>query len=203
MAAQKEIETNPDHKLKVTAAAAGAGGFDLTGMLSEISVDKPYAKPSYLAFILQAYNKTYNWNRPLNDFFQEPYASKIPGLFNGVATAGTINSSLSTDPKKLFNQEFYARLKQDDAEVTLKKALVANTIYTNWVPGSPTKIYQGTADESVFYQNSKDTYDHFMAAGAQNLEFIPIKGGTHSSSITPMMMEVIPWFKSFKDSTKI
>lgn len=200
MATQKEIETNPAHKLQVTAAAAGAGGFDLTGMLAEISSEKPYSKPSYLAFILQAYNKTYNWNRPLSDFFQEPYASKLPGLFDGVTTAGTINRSLSNDPKKLFNPVFYAELKKSDGELVLKQALVNNTIYTNWVPASPTKIFQGTADESVFYQNSKKTYDYFIAAGAKQLEFIPVKGGTHGSSIEPMMMEVIPWFKSLSSN---
>ena len=200
MAAQKEIETNPAHGLKVTAAAAGAGGFDLTGMLSEISADKPYSKPSYLAFILQSYNTVYSWNRPLTDFFREPYASQIPGLFNGIATAGTINRSLSTDPKALFNPEFYTTLKKANGESELKKALVQNTIYTDWVPASPTKIYQGTEDQSVFFQNSKATYDKLIAAGAKDLEFIPIPGGTHSSSIEPMFMQVIRWFKSLKNN---
>jgi len=200
MAAQKEIETNPAHGLKVTAAAAGAGGFDLTGMLSEISADKPYTKPSYLAFILQSYNNVYSWNRPLTDFFREPYASQIPGLFNGIATAGTINRSLTNDPKALFNPEFYATLKKANGESELKKALVQNTIYTDWVPASPTKIYQGTEDQSVFFQNSKATYDKLIAAGAKDLEFISIPGGTHSSSIEPMFMKVIPWFKSLKNN---
>jgi alpha-beta hydrolase superfamily lysophospholipase len=198
MAAQKEIETHPEHKLKVTAAAAGAGGFDLTGMLTEISTPRSYSKPSYLAFILQSYNKTYSWNRPLSDFFQEPYATRIPNLFNGVASAGTINRSLSTDPAKLFNQSFYVNLTKPEEELALKKALVNNTIYTNWTPASSTRIYQGTHDESVFYQNSKITYDKLKAAGAKDLAFIPIQNGTHSSSIGPMMMDVIPWFKSLK-----
>jgi len=200
MAAQKEIETNPAHGLNVTAAAAGAGGFDLTGMLSEISTDKPYTKPSYLAFILQSYNTVYSWNRPLTDFFQEPYASQIPELFNGVTTAGTINRSLTQDPKALFNPDFYASLKDPNGELELKEALVKNTIYTDWVPASPTKIYQGTEDQSVFFQNSKDTYDKLIAAGAKNLEFISIPGGTHSSSIEPMFINVIPWFKSLKNN---
>ena len=200
MAAQKEIETNPAHGLKVTAAAAGAGGFDLTGMLAEISEDKPYTKPSYLAFILQSYNTVYSWNRPLTDFFREPYAAQIPGLFDGITTAGTINRSLTTDPKALFNPDFYANLKKADGELELKQALVKNTIYTDWVPVSPTKIYQGTEDQSVFFQNSKDTYEKLMATGAKNLEFISIPGGTHSSSIEPMLMQVIPWFKSLKNN---
>lgn len=198
LAAQKEIETNPEHQLKVTAAAAGAGGFDLTGMLSEISADKPYTKPAYLAFILQAYSHTYNWNRPLTDFFQEPYASQLPRLFDGVASAGTINRSLAANPAQLFNPDFYANLKKAEGELALKKALADNSIHTNWVPLSPTRIYQGTHDESVFFQNSKNTYEKLKAAGAKDLSFTAIQQGTHSSSIGPMMMAVIPWFKSLK-----
>ncbi|WP_051359887.1 alpha/beta hydrolase family protein [Adhaeribacter aquaticus] len=198
MAAQKEIETNSAHKLKVTASAAGAGGFDLTGMLGEISESKPYSNPNYLAFILQSYNKTYDWNRPMSDFFQEPYATNIPGLFNGINSAGTINRALTSDPTKLFSPTFYANLQKSDGELALKKALVANSIYTNWVPATPTKIYQGTADQSVFFENSKTTYDKLKAAGAKDLEFITIQGGTHSSSVEPMMLSVIPWFRSLK-----
>jgi pimeloyl-ACP methyl ester carboxylesterase len=198
MATQKEIETNPQHKLKVTAAAAGAGGYDLTNMLSEISSDKEYTKPSYLAFILQSYNTTYDWKRPMTDFFQEPYTGKIPQLFNGVNTAGTINRSLSFDPNKLFNPTFYANLKKSDGELALKQALVKNSLAVDWVPTSPLKMYHGTADESVFYQNSKGTYDKFIAGGAKDVEFITIPKGTHGSSINPMMMAVIPWFKSLK-----
>src|SRR5687767_14440408 len=51
LAAQKEIESDPVHKLKVTASASGAGGYDLTGMLGEVTSGKAYPNPSYLAFI--------------------------------------------------------------------------------------------------------------------------------------------------------
>jgi hypothetical protein len=50
----------------------------------------------------------------------------------------------------------------------------------------------------VFFQNSKTTYDKLKAAGAKDIKFIPIQNGTHSSSIGPMMMDVIPWFKSLQ-----
>ena len=202
LAAQKEIESNPKHNLTVTASASGAGGYDLADMLAEVKSGKPYPNPSYLAFILQAFNSANNWNRPLTELFKEPYASQIPDLFNGVASAGAINRALPKEPEKLFNPEFFSNLRKEDGELALKKALVENSIVTNWVPQSPTKIYQGTADAVVFYQNSKNSYDKFISAGAKNLEFIPIKGGTHGSSIEPMLMSVIPWFQSLKETPK-
>ncbi len=199
MAAQKEIETHPEHGLTVTAAAAGAGGYDLTGMLAAITTGQAYGNPSYLAFVLQSYNTTYNWNRPLTDFFQEPYASRIPELFNGTAGAGKINNSLAKNPAELFNTTFYANLKKPEGEQILKQALVDNS-FLNWAPQSPTRLYHGTADQSVFYQTSQTVFDRFKAAGAPQVELIPIPGGTHSSSLEPMVLSVIPWIESFNAS---
>ena len=195
MAAQKEIETNPDHQLTLTAAAAGAGGYDLTGMLSGIAATSTYANPAFLAFIIQAYNTTYDWKRPLTDFFQEPYASKISTLLDGTKDIDAINQELTTSPTALFNPTFYANLTNPAGETTLKKALTDNS-FLDWVPKSPTRLYHGTADESVFYQTSEATFNRFKAAGTTNVEFIPIPGGMHRTSIEPMMANALPWMES-------
>lgn len=195
MAAQKEIETNPDHKLTLTAAAAGAGGYDLTGMLSGIAATTNYANPAFLAFIVQAYNTTYDWKRPLTDFFQEPYATNIPALLDGTKDIDAINQGLTTSPSALFNPTFYTNLANPAGETTLKKALTDNS-FLDWVPKSPTRLYHGTADESVFYQTSESTFNRFKAAGATNVEFIPVPGGMHRTSIVPMMADALPWIES-------
>ncbi|PSR53831.1 hypothetical protein AHMF7605_10020 [Adhaeribacter arboris] len=195
MAAQKEIETNPAHKLTLTAVAAGAGGYDLTGMLSGIATTTTYVNPSFLAFIIQAYNTTYDWKRPLTDFFQEPYATNIPTLFDGTKEIDAINQGLTTSPAALFNPTFYANLQNPTGEQALKKALTDNS-FLDWVPKSPTRLYHGTADESVFYSTSESTYNRFKAAGATNVEFFPIEGGMHRTSIEPMMTNALPWIES-------
>ncbi|QMU29472.1 alpha/beta hydrolase family protein [Adhaeribacter radiodurans] len=195
MAAQKEIETNPDHKLTLTAAAAGAGGYDLTGMLTGIATTTTYPNPSFLAFIIQAYNTTYDWKRPLTDFFQEPYATTIPALFDGTKDIDAINQGLTNSPAALFNPAFYAGLQNPTGEQTLKKALTDNSFLT-WVPKSPTRLYHGTADEAVFYSTSETTFNRFKAAGATNVEFFPIEGGMHRTSIETMMINALPWLES-------
>jgi hypothetical protein len=57
-------------------------------------------------------------------------------------------------------------------------------------------MYHGTADEAVFFQTSQTTYSRFIAAGSTQLTFIPIPGGTHGTSVIPMMLDVLPWFES-------
>ncbi|MGV3538718.1 MAG: lipase family protein [Rufibacter sp.] len=197
LAAQKEIEENPAHGLTVTATGAGAGGYDLEGMLKQVVSGQNYNYPSYLAYILSAYNTTNSWNRPLTDFFQEPYASRVSTIFNGTQSGSPINNALTNDPSKLFNPTFLANLKGDGEQV-LKAALKQNSL-KNWVPNSPTRLYHGTSDTTVPFANSQETYNAMVAAGGSaNVKFVSIKGGTHSSSLEPMIKDLIPWIESLK-----
>ncbi|MBX0333339.1 lipase family protein [Pontibacter sp. HSC-14F20] len=196
LAAQKEIETNPQHGLYITAVGAGAGGYDLTKMLADVVAERPYTYPAYLAYVLMSYNKTYEWNRPLTDFFQEPYATRLATLFNGQHNGSAINQQLTTQPKQLFSPAFLEGLR-GNGEQALKKALQDNS-FNNWVPQSPTRLYHGTADVIVPYANSEQTYERMKAAGAPNLELIPVKNGHHGSSLIPMLTDLIPWMQSFE-----
>ena len=196
MAAQQEIETNAQHGLTLTAAAAGAGGYDLPGMLGGVAAASTYATPAFLALFLQAYNTTYGWNRPLTDFFQAPYATQLPALLDGTKARADIDAALTTSPAALFTPAFYASLGSTSGEPVLKQKLQDNS-FLNWVPRSPTRLYHGTADASVFYQTSATTFARFQAAGAANVAFFPIAGGTHETSIAPMMADALPWLLSF------
>jgi pimeloyl-ACP methyl ester carboxylesterase len=195
MAAQKEIEMNPAHNLTLTAAAEGAGGYDLPAMVSGITAGTTYAAPSFLALLIKAYDSTYNWNRPYADFFLEPYAGKIPTLLNGSKKRSEVDAALTTSTTALFNPVFFAGLKDPAGETVFKLLLTANSFLT-WVPKSPTRLYHGTSDEAVFYQTSVNTYNRFKAAGATNVEFFPIPNGTHDSSIQPMIVNALPWIQS-------
>jgi pimeloyl-ACP methyl ester carboxylesterase len=196
LAAQKEIEENPAHGLTVTASGAGAGGYDLEGMLARVVSGEAYQYPANLAFILHAYNVTYDWNRPMTDFFQEPYASRLQELLNGTRSSSSINPALATDPAKLFNPAFLAALK-GEGEQALKTALKRNSL-KHFVPKSPTRLYHGTADNMVPYVNSTVTFEAMKAAGATQVKFVPIKEGTHFSSLEPMIRDLIPWIEGFR-----
>ncbi|MDX5419025.1 MAG: lipase family protein [Hymenobacteraceae bacterium] len=196
LAAQKEIETNQEHGLRVTASGAGAGGYDLTEMLDDVIAGKPYSYPAYLAYVLMSYNKSYSWNRPLTDFYKEPYATRLAGLFNGQHSGGDINRQLTTMPHELFSEQFLDGLR-GGGEQALKQALQQNS-FNDWVPKSPTRLYHGTADVIVPYANSANTYNRMKAGGAPNLALVPIQGGTHGSSLIPMLSDLIPWMQSFE-----
>ncbi|MES2828805.1 MAG: lipase family protein [Bacteroidota bacterium] len=194
LAAQREIELNPSHQLTVTASAAGGGGFDLKTMVSEISSKPTYAGAAYLALMLNSYNLVYDWKRPLNSFFNEPYASNILSLLDGTKDSQTISSALTNDLSILLNPVFLADLKTEGKESILKDSFVQNSFF-DWYPKGLTRLYHGTADEIVPYKSTQTTFDAFKAAGATNLTLRPLNGN-HFNSATLMMADVLPWLIS-------
>jgi pimeloyl-ACP methyl ester carboxylesterase len=195
LAAAKEIETNPTHGLTVKAVAAGAGGYDLKEMLSGISTNTYYSYPSYLAFVIMSYNNTYEWNKPLTYFFKPRYAEVLDTYMNGNFGGWTINQKLTTDLNELFDADFYSRLKEEDQELQFKQAIQLNTIDA-WKTKVPTRLYHGTDDEIIPYENSEITLANFEKAGSTSVTLTSIPGGTHGSSFTPMIRDLVPWFVS-------
>ena len=197
LAAAEEIENNPEHQLTVKAVAAGAGGYDLTEMLKSITTSSYYSYPGYLAFVLMSYNNTYDWNKPLSYFFQDKYAKALESSMNGNYGGSYINSKLTTHVPSLLAPGFYTSLKSEAGEKQLKDALTSNSIY-GWNTKVPTRLYHGTKDEIIPYQNSETTLKSFQAAGTKNVTLTPIPTGTHSSSFFPMLQQFIPWFETMR-----
>jgi alpha-beta hydrolase superfamily lysophospholipase len=195
LATLRELETNTAHGLKVTASAAGAGGYDLTDMLQKIVLSNYYSYPAYLAFIIQSYNTVYDWNQSYSYFFNEPYASLLDTLLKGDKEGAYINKKLTTRMDSLFHPVFYATLK-GSGEMTFKKVLADNSL-TNWKPSSPIRLYHGTADEVIPYSNSEQTLRKLKENGASNIELYPVQDGNHGSSMLPMIESVFPWFELF------
>jgi len=193
LAAAEEIETNPSHGLALTAVVAGAGGYDLTGMLKGVSSNSYYSYPAYLAFVLMSYNTTYDWNKSLTYFFKPSCADALSKYMDGKHDGWFINQRLSTNVNSLFNETFYDNLQDRDKEEQLKRAILKNTI-RGWKATAPIRLYHGTRDEIIPYENSEVTLKSFRAAGAENISLKPIPGGSHSSSFGPMMQAFIPWF---------
>ena len=195
LAAAKELAENRAHDLTVTAVAAGAGGYDLPGMLREITTTTYYASPGYLAFVVMAYNKTYEWNKPLSYFFKEKYAEALSKYLNGQFSGSYINSKLTNRIEDLFNADFLQSLRSDQGSLEIKEALRNNSV-AGWKTEVPVRLYHGTKDEIIPFKNSEITLQKFQDAGSINVTLTPIPGGTHGSSFAPMVREFVPWFLS-------
>jgi pimeloyl-ACP methyl ester carboxylesterase len=197
LAAAKEIETNKAHGLNLTAVSAGAGGYDLTEMLKSVTTKSHYTYPAYLAFVIMSYNTTYDWNRPLDDYFRDKYAKALSVYMNGQHDGWTINKQLTNSVSDLLDPDFYNGLKTAGTEADFKNALADNSV-SGWNTRIPIRLYHGTRDEVIPYQNSEATLARFKEAGSTSVSLTLIPGGTHGSSFVPMLQQFIPWFETFR-----
>ena len=199
MSAHKILEENNFQGLNLVASAPAAGGYDMTGMLNYFLSLDTYHQPYYLAYVAISYKTSYDWELPLTDIFNEPYASLIPQYFNGQYSGGEINSVLSYSVNLLLNENFRNNFYTDPSLNVVVEAFEENS-FNQWVPKTKMFMYHGTADITVPYQNSVDTYNNFIANGVNSslVEFIPLESQTHSSGAIPYILDIFDKFENLK-----
>lgn len=193
MATHKAIEEQGLSGFNLVASFPAAGGYDVKGMQETFFSLETYGEPFYLAYVARAYQTAYDWTQPLSQFFQEPYATAIPDLFDGTNTGGEINQELTEVIEDLIQPDLLANIDTDPDYNFIKEAFLENSLL-DWVPKRPLYMYHGTADVTVFYQNSIDTYNQLISNGGSEtlITFIPLPGADHGSGVGPYIEDFIP-----------
>jgi hypothetical protein len=160
-------------------------------MQEHIFSQDEYSDPHYLAYMARAYQLHYEEDDLLTDFFKEPYASRIPGLFDGQKGADEINSQLTSTIADLIQEDVLANLNTDPKYAYLKNAFAENSL-TDWTPAVKMFMYHGLSDATVPYENSVKTFNKLIANGAatSTVSLTPLEG-THSSAIEPYIADLI------------
>jgi pimeloyl-ACP methyl ester carboxylesterase len=199
MAAHKALEANPLENFDLIASFPAAGGYDITAMQEYFFNLDTYRHPFYLAYVGQSYQEYYENPTLLTDFFNEPYASSIPGLFDGLKGQDAINDGLTDDIQALVRAEVIANIGVDPQYDYLKEAFAENSL-VDWKPTIPMFMYHGDADTTVPFENSELTYAQFLANGADAdiVKFITLPGSDHSTGIEPYVEEVIKKLQELK-----
>ena len=198
MAAHKAIEENGLDGFSLIASFPAAGAYDIKGVQETIFKQDEYDDPHYLAYLARAYQVHYERDELLTDFFKEPYASRIPDLFDGQKGAGDINAQLTKKVSDLIHEDVLSNIDTNPNYGYLVGAFNENSL-TDWTPEIQMFMYHGLSDETVPYQNSVDTFDELIANGASTstLTLTPL-AGTHSSAIDPYVAELIKKLLSLK-----
>ena len=191
MAAHKAIEENGLDGFTLIASFPASGAYDIKGIQENIFAQEEYDDPHYVAYLARAYQIQYDRDDLLTDFFKEPYASRIPGLFDGQKGATEINAQLTTKVSDLIQGDVLNNINSNPKYSYLVDAFNENSL-TDWKPVAPMYMYHGLADETVPYQNSVDTYNKLVANGASTstLTLTPLQG-THSSAIEPYVGQLV------------
>ncbi len=191
MAAHKAIEENALDGFTLIASFPAAGAYDIKAVQETIFAEEEYDDPHYIAYIARAYQVQYDRDDLLTDFFNEPYASRIPGLFDGQKGANDINAQLTTKVSDLIQSDILNNIDSNPDYTYIIDAFNENSL-TDWKPETRMFMYHGLSDTTVPYQNSVDTYNKLVANGASTstLTLTPLEG-THSSAVEPYIAELI------------
>jgi hypothetical protein len=115
---------------------------------------------------------------------------------DGTHNGSFINSKLTKNIENLFNSGFYSGLKES-GEAEFKNALQVNSV-SGWNSSIPIRLYHGSVDEVIPYQNSEATLSNFQNAGSSTVSLTKIEGGAHGNSFNPMVKLFVPWFEQLK-----
>lgn len=194
MALHRELQSNwPQYP--VTASAPGSGPYSITGVqFPETFSSDTYSNPSYLAYTALAWQSVYgNLYEDPSEYFQEPYASELEGLFNGVTTGPQINAALP-----YLTADFVQMGLMDSLLMEGHPFLVAatdNDVY-DWVPDVPLRMYYCTEDEQVFYQNALFAEEHMNGLGATSVETVNLGAYDHSGCAGQAIFGATLWFST-------
>lgn len=198
MATLQALESPSDTlNYNIKAVAAGAGGYDIKGIMDDVLNRTEHPEPGFLGFVLRSYNETYEWNRPYTDFFQEPYASRIAnGLLDGGNTKDGVNEQLTSVIDDYIQPDFKSGLLNGTATQVLD-AMNKNTVH-NWTPQAEVRFYHAAADEVLTIDNSRFTVHNMENLGAPNVSLHEISGNSHREGAFTMIIEVVEWFNSMQ-----
>jgi pimeloyl-ACP methyl ester carboxylesterase len=198
MELQKDIEKNYPTEFNLVASSCGAGPYSIEYLNNLIISQPEYPSPNFLAYVLNSYKAVGNISNPLSDFFNEPYASLIPGLFDGLHSGGSINSQLTTNLTNLLTPDYRTGFATNSKFSLVKSAFLANSIAA-WKTTTPTHLFHGTSDEVIPYSMSQKMLADFQTAGVTDkVELIRIPDADHTSGIYETGLQTILWFWGMK-----
>jgi len=195
----KSIETNYKTAIPVTAASCGAGAYDMMAMSSYVLTQDVFPGPLYLPYFIYSQQLYGSHTDPLSKFFNEPYTSRIPELFNGSYSNTQVNAQLNDTISVFLKSNMITEFNNGADFAALRSLLVKNSV-TAWQPGAKINFYHGTTDLNVPPVQSQLIYDSFvnLGAGQDQVQLIYLPGTNHEFSLLPWGLKTINWFNGLK-----
>lgn len=197
MATHKAIEEEGLQGFDLIASFPAAGGYDVKAMQEFLFALETYDQPHYIAYVARAYQIHYDWTAPLSEFFNEPYSSAIPELFDGTRSGPEINDNLTKNVSQLITEDLRLNIDTDPKFAYIRNAFIENSLL-DWTPTLPMYMYHGDADVTVPYENSVQVYERFTASGSTSIEFVTLPGADHTSGIGPYIESFFPVMLSLR-----
>lgn len=174
MATLKKIEEEKLTDLTVTMAAPMSGPYALKAMADGVLSQPKLGVPSFMANVGYAYA---NANaKDLTSVINEPYASKLPTLFDGSKTRVEIDpflTTITTGVDGLFNPSLISDYFKSETN-WFREAVTENSLHA-WVPSTSVKLVHCQGDEVIPFAISQLTGATMTELGAEDVSVIPVE----------------------------
>ena len=199
MQLQYAIEKNYSTEFNLIASSCAAGPYSLEYMNKFITEKVDYPMPYFLTYLLNSYTSIGLIANPLSDFIQAPYAAKVPGLFDGKHSGGTINSELTTQMSSLLTSDYRTGFATNAKFAGIRSAFAANSVEA-WKITTPTRLYHGQNDEFIPPGLSQKMLADFKTKGVtdEQIRLVMIPGVDHPLGVIPVGLQTVLWFLEFK-----
>ncbi|MEZ0539978.1 alpha/beta hydrolase family protein [Fibrella arboris] len=189
LALQKKLEAEAATEFNLMASSVGAGAYDKPAFMRYIVNTRTQGSVDYnrlYLWVLLTYDRVYGLNRPATYYFKEPYASRVQA--NG--RQALINVSFNEALTDTFRQAI-----QNGTDADFIRAVQDNDIH-DWKPLTPTRLYHGDADNTVFYFNTQNAYDAMTKQGAADVALFRLPGRTHATGILDFVLGTFEFFSA-------
>ena len=190
IAMQKKMEEETGSEFNLRASSCGAGAYDKTAFMNFLINNKSSGDARYNQFyvwVLLTYDRIYKLNRPLTAYFKEPYATQIQATREKTSTIKVSFDQILTDSFK--------KGVKEGTDVAFLNAVKDNDMF-DWKPRTPTRLYHGTADVTVYPFTSQNADAAMKKRGATSVQYIPLEGKDHGSAIQDYLLGTLSFISS-------
>ncbi len=199
LALLEALENDYAAEFTVKAASCGAGPYDMEAFNEHVLGLTSYPMPVFLGYIANAYNYYNIYTNNLADLFNDPYAGRIHGLYDGLHSSDQINSQLTTSISGLFTADYLSGFASDQKYASVRNALTGNSIMA-WNTDVPVLFMHGTADTYVMPFLSENMHQDMINQGASPLSciYVTLEGLDHSQASVPALLAGYEFFKAYR-----
>lgn len=187
LALQKKLETDAPNEFTLTASSVGAGAYDKPAFMRQLVSTRTHGSADYnrlYLWVLLTYDRIYGLNRPASYYFKEPYASRVTASGKNALINVSFNEALT---------DTFRQAVENGTDAAFLNAVQDNDIH-DWKPLTPTRLYHGDADKTVFYLNTQNAYDAMQKRGASDVTLYRLPGRTHATGILDFVLGTFEFF---------
>ncbi len=188
---QKKIEEEASSEFNLRASSCGAGAYDKSAFMKYLLNNKTsgvVGTNQFYVWVLLTYDRIYNLKRALNTYFKEPYATQVQTSKEKVSINVSFDQTITDSFKKGIN---------DGTDTGFLNAVKDNDVF-DWKPKTPTRLYHGTADVTVFPFTSENAANAMKAKGATDVQYVPLTGKNHGTAISDYLQATFLFFSSIQ-----